>query len=195
MRIAISGSHGTGKSTLIEAFLARGPAYAHEPEAFESLADEIELTPSEGPTPDGLRALLEHTVGALGRYKAGELVVFERSPVDYLAYAAASVRSWPRGAIPRFLEESLPRVRDALPNLDLIVFLPVATEGIGPRHGEDPRFRKRVDEALRRALLDDDYDLFGESSSPRVTELSPLPERWLAELIQLSDGEQGTEVS
>ncbi len=85
MRVAVSGSHGTGKSTLIAAFLEEHPAYVHEPEAFESLADGIELTPSEGPTPEGLHALLEHTIATVCLHKPGALVVLERSPVDYLA--------------------------------------------------------------------------------------------------------------
>ena len=186
MRVAVSGSHSTGKSTLIAAFLARHPAYVPEPEAFESLADEVELTPSEGPLPEGLHALLEHSIQAVGRHCPGSLVLFERSPVDYLAYAAASRRSWPRGSIASFLEESIPRVREAVRNLDVIAFLPVAKHGVPSRLGENPGFRRRVDEALRSALVDDDHDLFGESRSPRVVELSPVPERQLGELIQLT---------
>lgn len=186
MRVAISGSHGTGKSTLIASFLARHPAWVHEPEAFESLADEIDLTPSEGPTPEGLQALLEHSISAVGLHRPEESVLFERSPVDYLAYAAASRRSWPGESIASFLSASIPRVRDAVRNLEVIAFLPVASRGVQSRSGENPRFRRRVDEALRRALVDDDYDLFGESKSPRVVELSPVPERRLAELIRLT---------
>ena len=154
MRIAVSGSHSTGKSTLIAAFLAKCPGYLHEPEAFESLADDVELTSSEGPTAEGLQALLEHTISSLALHPPGTLVVFERSPVDYLAYAAASRPSWPTG--------------------------------VPSRPGESAGFRRRVAAALQRALLDDDYDLFGDPESPRVIELPPSPERQLAELIRLT---------
>ena len=109
MRVAVSGSHGTGKSTLIAAFLARCPHYLDEPEAFESLADDIDLTSSEGPTADGITALLDHTISAVTVHSPGAFVVFERSPVDYLAYAAAS-RSWPQGSVASFLETFVPRV-------------------------------------------------------------------------------------
>jgi predicted ATPase len=183
LRVAVSGSHGTGKSTLIAAFLEEHPVYLHEPEAFESLADEIELTPDEGPAPQGLGALLQHSIAKVSLYQPGASVLFERSPVDYLAYAAASERSWPSGAIASFLETAVPDVRDAVRYLDMIVFLPVASRGIPPREGEDPRFRKRVDAALRRALFDDEYELFGESTAPRVVELSPFPERQVKELV------------
>jgi len=184
VRFAVSGSHGTGKSTLIAAFLAKFPGYRHEPEAFEALADDVELTSSEGPTPDGLEALLDHTIAMLAGHPPGSSVVFERSPVDYVAYAAAS-RSWPAGAVERFLEGSLPDVRAAVRHLDLIVLLPVSSQGPPPRADDDPRFRKRVDLALRRALIDDDHDLFGRPDAPRVVELAPSPERQLAELVQL----------
>ena len=39
MRLAISGSHGTGKSTLIAAFVDLRPEFRYEPEAYEALAD------------------------------------------------------------------------------------------------------------------------------------------------------------
>jgi predicted ATPase len=183
MRVAVSGSHGTGKSTLIAAFLERCPEYAHEPEAFEVLGDDVELAGDEGPTADGLRLLLAHTVSTLDRCAPGASVVFERSPVDYLAYAIAS-RSWARGSAAAFLEESLPLVRRSLGHLDLIAFLPVAPGGPAVRPGEDPRFRKRVDRALTNALLDDEYDLLGEAGSPLVVALPTELERRVAELIR-----------
>ena len=68
MRVAVSGSHSTGKSTLIAAFLAKCPEYVHEPEAYEELADDIALLASEGPDIEGLTALLVHTVSAVGRH-------------------------------------------------------------------------------------------------------------------------------
>ncbi|HEX6739814.1 MAG TPA: hypothetical protein VF310_16160, partial [Vicinamibacteria bacterium] len=81
MRVAVSGSHSTGKSTLIAAFLAERPEYVHEPEAYEELADDIALLASEGPDIEGLTALLLHTVSTVGRHGPGSDVIFERSPV------------------------------------------------------------------------------------------------------------------
>jgi AAA domain-containing protein len=186
MRIAVSGSHGTGKSTLIAAFLDRRPAYAHEPEAYETLADEVDLAGDEGPTPEGLESLLRWTLAAVARHAPGARVVHERSPVDYLAYAAASRRAWPPGAAASFVEEFAPAVRTAVGDLDLIAYVPV-TRAIPARPDEDPRFRRRVDRALRRALLDDEHDLLA-AGGPTIVELPAAPDRQLAELLLRASG-------
>src|SRR5262245_5431320 len=164
MRVAVSGSHNTGKSTLIAAFVERRPEYVHEPEAYETLADDVPLTSSEGPTPDGLQSLLDYTVSAVTSRAPGACVVFERSPVDYLAYAAACRGAWSSPAADAFLAASVSAVRASLRHLDLIALLPVSDRSpIPSRADEDPRFRRRVDEKLRRALIDDDYDQIGRA--------------------------------
>ena len=190
MRLAVSGSHGTGKSTLIAAFLDLRPDYAHEPEAFETIGDDVDLRDAEGPTAEGLHALLEHTARALAQYTPGTCVVHERSPADYLAYASASRRSWPKGTVEEFLSDHADVVRSSLRHLDAIALAPVSVHVL-PRPDDDERFRKRVDEHLRRVLLDDEYDLLSGAGSPRVVELSPSPSRWLDELVWLTGRESG----
>jgi hypothetical protein len=190
MRVAVSGSHRTGKSTLIAAFLAQRPQYAHEPGAYEDLADDIALLGSEGPDIEGLAALLVHTVSTIGRHGPGAAVIFERSPVDYLAYAAAT-RSITRAERDEFIRTYVPIVRAAVCSLDLIALLPATRGGpVASRPNEDERFRQRVDEELRRALIDDDYDLFAADAASRVVEFSAVPDRQLSELVRLANGGQ-----
>jgi len=188
-RLAVSGSHGTGKSTLIAAFVDLRPEFRYEPEAYEALADDIALTASEGPSPEGLQSLLDYTIAAISGHGPEASVVFERSPVDYLAYAAASRDAWTAPVAREFLAAAVPAVRSSLRHLDLIALLPVS-HAIGARPEEGERFRKRVDDWLRRALIDDDFDLFDERDLPRVVELSPLPARQIAELMRLTEPER-----
>jgi hypothetical protein len=194
MRFAVSGSHGSGKSTLIAAFLDRRPGYLHEPEAFETLADEVELLEGDGPTPDSLRALLEYTVAALESRAREADIVFDRSPVDYLAYAAASRGAWPAASRSDFVRACVPRVRASLSRLEMIAYVPLLPKGaVRLDADESPRFRKRVDERLRRALFDDAFDLFdGTGPRPRVVELPLGSERQLAELLRLTATEPTT---
>ena len=191
MRVAVSGSHSTGKSTLIAAFVDLRPEYRYEPEAYETLADEIPLTSSEGPSPEGLHSLLDYTIAAIRNHGPDASVVFERSPVDYLAYAAACRDAWSAPTTREFLAAAVPAVRSSLRYLDMIALLPVSDVGaIRARPEEEARFRKRVDDRLRRALIDDDYDLFDDRDLPRVVELSPLPARQIAELMRLTEPEK-----
>jgi len=64
------------------------------------------------------------------------------------------------------------------------------SDAIRARPDEDERFRKRVDDRLRRALIDDDFDLFDDRDLPRVVELSPLPARQITELMRLTEPEK-----
>jgi len=116
-----------------------------------------------------------------------ERVVFERSPVDYLAYAAASRSAWQSAAVAEFLSAHVPIVKASLRQLELIVYLPVSPDGPEGRPGEDDGFRRRVDRCLRRALLEDEYDLLDDRDAPAVVELPPQPERQLAELVRLTE--------
>ncbi len=185
MRVAVSGSHSVGKSTLIGRFLGRHPEYAHEPEAFEVLADDITLTDSGAPTPDGLLLLLNYTLAALDSRAAHACVIFERSPVDYLAYAAASTGSWQPEETREFLRTQKPIVRASMRHLELVAYLPVPTAEPVRRRGENRALRRRVDACLRRALFDDKYELFGHRGQPRVVALPPGLEKQLGELSRL----------
>jgi len=190
MRLAVSGSHATGKSSLIAALLERLPGYVNEPEAFEVLGDDVPLTPSDGPSVEGLESLLQYTISVVAQHPPGSRVVFERSPVDYLAYAAASRDTWTSTSAARFLDAYLPEVRASVRHLDLIAYLPLSREGpFAARADEDDQFRNRVDHMLRRALLDDDYDLFADGSAPDVVELSPIPRLQLGELLRRVESE------
>lgn len=186
MRIAVSGSHSTGKSTLIASFVAKRPHYVYEPEAYEVLADDIALTSSEGPDAEGLAALLEYTITVLANHRPGACVVFERSPVDYLAYAAAS-QSMAASERAEFLSSHMPSVRASIDHLDLIVLLPVSSGYVEARPGENEPFRDRVDDELRAALIDDEYGLFEGPDAPLVLELPPSPDRQLAELMRRAE--------
>ena len=151
------------------------------------LGDDVELTEAGEPAPEGLHALLEYTVASTLGHAAGACVVFERSPVDYLAYAAASRSAAWKGRIRSFLSAHVPIVRAAVEQLDVIAYLPIPVSGpVRARPGENVRFRGRVDDWLRRALLDDEYDLFGDRDGARVVALPPDPERQLAELVRLA---------
>jgi predicted ATPase len=184
MRVAVSGSHGTGKSTLIAAFLERRRDYVHEPEAYEWLGDDVAMGDDDCPTVEGVELLLKTTLRTVEALQPAMRVILERSPVDYIAYAAASRRTWSAIVVREFLAEYMVSVRAAVRKLDAIVLVPVS-EAIPARPAEDERFRRRVDEELRRALIDDDHGIFDGADGPKVLELAKDPSHQLAQLLRL----------
>ena len=116
MRIAISGSHRTGKSTLLAELSAALPKYMVVEEPYEILAEDgYEFR--DPPSLEDFEAQLEHSLASLE--EAGRDVLFDRCPVDFLAYISLHEDA---GAFD--FDSWLPRVRAATQSLDLIVLVP-----------------------------------------------------------------------
>ena len=145
MRIAISGTHATGKSTLA-AELARRLGYDVIEEPYYALADEGH--PFEDvPTADDFGAMLDRAVADLSATHSPG-IVFDRSPADYLSYLVVLRGS--DGVV-----EETARTARAMSTLDLIVFVPIEDpDRIQPGRDEAGRLRKQVDRLLRALLVE-----------------------------------------
>ena len=132
MRIALSGTHCSGKSTLAADFVAAHPAYVHEPEPYEWLVEWY------GEVPDFERQL-ELSVERLRGYAPGADVIAERCPLDFLAYLRASGARDLRAA-----EELAAR---GMAHVDLLVLLPLDGT-IDVPEDEEPELRAEMNEQL-----------------------------------------------
>ncbi|MFY9555497.1 MAG: AAA family ATPase [Blastocatellia bacterium] len=161
MRIAVSGTHCCGKSTLISEFLLAHSGFTHEPEPYAVLEEEYGEAFAAEPSPDDFYRQLEFNVDRLRRYLPAERVIYERSPVDFLAYILALNDLGREQNASRLVESSLGIVREGIRYLDLIVFLPITdVESIVLAESEDAELRNEVDRRLVRILSDDDFNLF-----------------------------------
>jgi thymidylate kinase len=152
MRIAISGTHRSGKSSLVEALRARLPKYVCVEEPYHALEEEgFEF--SHPPALEDFEAQLEWSVERLGEEDESH-ALFDRCPADVLAYIAQH-----EDADAFDLEDWLPRVRAAVDTLDLIVFVPIESPDriAFSRADDEPGSRSRVDEQLREILVEDSY--------------------------------------
>jgi AAA domain len=158
MRIAVSGSHCSGKTTLIDEFLRAHPDFAHEPEPYTILVEDYGEEFSSEPCADDFYRQLEFNVDRLRRYPAGERVIYERSPVDFLAYILA-LKDLNREDVDLGLAEmALRMILDGMRNLDLIVFLPLDdADGIEMPDSEDPGLRTAVDSRLTAIFGDEEF--------------------------------------
>ena len=179
MRVAISGTHCCGKSTLIDAFLTSHDTYSHEPEPYEVLQDLYGEDFGVEPAADEFLRQLEYQVERLQQYSIGDHVIFERSPADFLAYLLALDDLGRDTADAELAKQAIAVARRAMTLLDLVVHLPATNEGVP--ESEDPELRRAVDTRLQGILLDDEFGLF-TSDRPSVLEVVGTTEQRLRSL-------------
>jgi hypothetical protein len=166
MRVGVSGTHGTGKTTLVDALCARLPGHVPAGEPYFLLEEEgyeFEFPPAV----DDFRALFRRSAQML--CSPAPKVVFDRTPLDYLAYLTV------QGADPG-CEADPSILRSALASLDLLVITPITaeTEQLLPL-AELPRLREEMNEALLELVYQDPLQAWGDVP---VIELSgPLDRR------------------
>jgi hypothetical protein len=170
MRIAISGTHCCGKSTLIDEFLTTRPEFILEPEAYEALEESGETFSAE-PSADDFVRQLEYCVNRLEQFGPGEHVILERCPADYIAYLLA-LEKLGRDPDARLLKERSTKVAQrAMKNLDVVVFLRPNDRTYGSPDDDDPVLRTTVDKYLEAILLANELDLVS-GNHPLVIELT-----------------------
>jgi AAA domain len=151
MRVGISGTHGTGKTTLAAALCAFLPDHELADEPYY-LLDEEGYECGFPPSLEDYRALLARSVRSLTSSPFRPRVVFDRTPLDYLAYLVAS------GADPCD-EAGAEAFRPAFASLDLLVITPVTaqTEQVLPA-AEMPGLRLEMNNALLELVYGDPLD-------------------------------------
>lgn len=171
MRVAVSGTHCCGKSTLIDEFLLAHPDFAHEPEPYMVLQEDYGEIFAAEPSADDFFRQLEFQVARLRCYKPGDRVIYERSPVDFLAYLLTLKDLHKDSQAMRLVENSQDIVMEALRFLDVIVFLPLNENDDGTviSDSEDPELRSAVNDQLVDIFTEDDFNLFA-SNQPAVVE-------------------------
>jgi hypothetical protein len=155
MRIGISGTHGTGKTTLAEALCAHLPGHVTADEPYYLLEEEgYEF--GFPPSLEDYRALLARSVRSLSSPPLLPGVIFDRTPLDYLAYLDAT------GADP-LDEAGAAALRPALASLDLLVITLITpeTEQVLPA-AEMPRLRSQMNDALLELLYNDPLNAWGD---------------------------------
>lgn len=142
MRIAFSGSHQVGKSTLIEALAEALPAYTVIDEPYRLLEDDGHEF-SDPPDASDFELQLERSLEVVRDAPTRALI--DRGPLDFMAYLQAL------GAEVEPHDE----LQAALDALDLVVFVPIEEpDRIALPSHEDARLRREVHERLR-ALFDE----------------------------------------
>ncbi len=160
MRIAVSGTHSAGKSTLIDAFLRAHPDYDHEPEPYAMLVEDYGEEFSAQPTVDDFYRQLQFNLERLKLYRKGDRVICERCPLDFLAYILALKELGIEHVDSCFVDDVRMMVAGSLRSLDVIAFLRMDDSiSIEPPEEEDTALRNIVDARLVHIFDSDEFDL------------------------------------
>lgn len=188
MRIAISGTHCSGKSTLAEDFLAAHRDYLHEPEPYEWLEEVYGEASAEEPTAEDFLRQLELSVERLRSHGPGASVVAERSPIDFLAYLLALTDLGRTGRDCEMIASAVELAASGIASIDLLVVLPLnERDRIIAPEPEDLALREAMNDRLVDLITTDDYAFFG-NGSPRVVEITGRREQRLQLLERAVSG-------
>lgn len=173
MRIVVSGTHASGKSTLISDFASRHPEFAVLPDPFELLDEDGDPT-SAASFGAQLRLSTDRLLDGGTRH-----VIAERGPIDFLAYLHALDDLGRVSLDGEVLGRAYARSREAFAHVDLLAVLPL-TKAIAVGDEEDPRLREAMDDRLLE-LIDDpdavgDHVVVVELAGDRATRLARLEE-------------------
>ncbi|WP_243062150.1 ATP-binding protein [Humibacter sp. RRB41] len=178
MRIVVSGTHASGKSTLVSDFALRHPEFAVLPDPFE-LMDEAWDAPSTSMFARQLRISAERLVSG----EHGEHFIAERGPIDFLAYILALAELTGRDVRDDLIERGTALTAEALRRVDLLAVVPLTeSDSIYVDADEDPALRLTMNGVLLELI--DDPDLVG--SRLVVAEVTGSPQARLAELEALA---------
>jgi hypothetical protein len=171
MRIAISGTHGIGKSTLLTDFVRAHPEYRYEIEPYHQLQEQGEMTLAIEADLDSLIEQLDFSTHLLNQCHQPSNVIFDRCPIDFIAYAMCLDSHADGDSLNSKFCERFGDVKSALNNLDLIVFLPLTKKHLVAYTDDNPAYRQLADQCFKRIYRDGIYDLFPTYNHPRVVEI------------------------
>lgn len=170
MRIAVSGTHHVGKTTLAEALADALPGHRFVPEPYRALEDEGHDF-GEMPSLEDFELQLERSCDSFEAAEAN--LVFDRCPLDLVAY----LQTHEDGA--EFdMEPWLPRIEAVMATLDLVVFVPIEQPDRMAVPRSEAALRAQVDDVLRDSVLDDGYHLILP-----VLEVAGSPEARLQQVL------------
>jgi len=145
MKIAITGSHRVGKTTLAEKLHEYLTDYNIKTEPYYELEESGYLF-SEIPDTDDFNKLIAYSAEQIST--SGDNVIFDRCPIDYFAYIQAIDKSIN-------IQSIFNKVKSIITEIDLLIFVPIEKPDIITCAESDlPDLRNRVNEILTDLIWD-----------------------------------------
>lgn len=155
MRIAVTGTHGVGKTTLVEDLAEAVAHFDAVPEPFVLFHSGAAFV--DGPNTDDFEEQLNQCCDLILQSTSERDWIFDRCPIDFLAYLDVLSEAGGSQWVPS--PKQLARMERAMEALDLVVFVPLLKDDEIAETIEYPRLRQKVDARLKSILSDDELGL------------------------------------
>ncbi len=120
MRIAFSGTGNSGKTTMVKSFLHTWSNYTTPDKTYREVLQENDLSHSSKTTTDTQSKILNFMIDQVQPYDTNSKVVFDRCPLDNIAYSLWAHEKKLKGFTKQFLGEQIDLMKESLRSLDII---------------------------------------------------------------------------
>lgn len=120
MRIAFSGTANSGKTTLLKSFLYTWSNFSTPEKTYRDMLVEKELDHSSSTTTETQSEVMNFMVDQLIANNKEDCVVYDRCPLDSVAYTLWSNDKDKEGFTKEFVTEQITLCKESLRNLDII---------------------------------------------------------------------------
>lgn len=136
MRIAISGTANSGKSTLLKNFLAVWDKYKTPEKTYREVIAEGGLAHSTETTTDTQWSILNFMVDEMQKHTKDSNVIYDRCPLDNLAYTLWAHGKGIEGFDKKFVDKCINITKESMRQIDIIFLLrydpsiPIEEDGV-----------------------------------------------------------------
>ena len=121
MRIAISGAHNTGKTSLVKSFLYTWTNYKTPEETYRDVLKEKNLEHSSNTTPETQTAILDFLLDEMQQHSSVDnKIIYDRCPLDTLVYSIWCFEKKVDGFDNDFVQNQIKLVKESMKFLDII---------------------------------------------------------------------------
>ena len=190
MKIALIGSHNTGKSTLIDQFLKQWPMYKKPEKTYRDIIKEKNIKLNKEASAESQRAILDALVDEVQNASTSEdkFIIFDRCPIDNIAYSLWHYRKETPGFDENYIMDCKTIAAFAMKHIDVMFYLPVRKEiPLTPREGReiDETYREEIDNIYNAMVLSYERNtgaFFPKEDSPAVIRLDGPPDLRLPQI-------------
>jgi predicted ATPase len=185
MRIAISGTANTGKSTLVKNIQAVWASYKTTSKTYRDLIKEKNLPHSSATSIDTQWDVLNFMIDQLQETNKNSNIIFDRCPLDNLAYTLWAHDHEVEGFTKEYVDKAIRLTRESMRHLDIIFLLkydPSIKIVDDSLRDTDETYIKEIDEIFDALYIQyrQNYDadiFFPKDDSPGIIVLPTNPQK------------------